>query len=72
MLYMHVIVLCNISPKIFFFSEKRETEIRKGRGGGVDGRAKIYLYLNTNFIHQRSRYSAYTLTGRVNKPLDMY
>ena len=39
---------------------------------GVGGRAKIYLYLNTNFIHQRSRLSAYTLTGRVNKPLDMY
>ena len=68
MLYMHVIVLCNISP-IFFFC--REREIKKGRGGGMDGRAKIYLYLNTNFIPQRSRYSAYTLTGRVNKPLDI-
>ena len=43
-----------------------------GGGGGVGGGAKIYLYLNTNFIHQRSRLSAYTLTGRVNKPLDMY
>ena len=44
----------------------------KEGGGGVGSRAKIYLYLNTNFIHQRSRLSAYTLTGRVNKPLDMY
>jgi len=65
---MHVIVLCNISPIIFF---PREREIRKGREGRMDGRAKIYLYLNTNFIPQRSRYSAYTLTGRVKKPLDM-
>ena len=33
----------------------------------MGGRAKISLYLNTNFIHQRSRYSAYTLTGRVRQ-----
>ena len=61
MLCIYVIVLCNISQIIFiylFFLEKEEQ--------------KIYLYLNTNFIHQRSRFSAYTMTGRVNKPLDMY
>ena len=44
----------------------------RDKEGGGSGRAKIYLYLNTNFIHQRSRFSAYTMTDRVNKPLDMY
>ena len=71
MLCIYVIVLCNISQIIFiylFFLEKER--VRDKEGGGV--RAKIYLYLNTNFIHQRSRFSAYTMTGRVNKPLDMY
>ena len=74
MLCMYVIVLCNISPIIFiylFFSEKERVRDKEG-GGGVESRAKNYLYLNTNFIHQRSRLSAYTLTSRVNKPLDMY
>ena len=72
MLCIYVIVLCNISQIIFiylFFLEKERVRDKEG-GGGV--RAKIYLYLNTNFIHQRSRFSAYTMTGRVNKPLDMY
>ena len=52
---------------IFQRKRVREREREKEGGGG----AKIYLYSNTYFIHQRGRYSAYTLTGRVNKPLDI-
>ena len=70
MLCMYVIVLCNyITNNLYlFFLEKERVRDKEGGGGGT---AKIYLYLNTNFIHQRSRFSAYTLTGRVNKPVDM-
>ena len=64
MLCIYVIVLCNISPKLFF-QRKRDRE------GGGGWESKALPYFSTNFIHQRSRYSAYTLTGRVNKPLDM-
>ena len=60
-LSQYIMVLCNISPMIFiFFQRKRERD--KEGAGREGGRANIYLHLNTNFIHQSSRYSAYTLT----------
>ena len=73
MLCIYVIVLCNISQIIFIYLLFLEKErVRdKGERGGVEEQ-RFTLYLNTNFIHQRSRFSAYTMTGRVNKPLDMY
>ena len=46
----------------------------KGGGGGLGVESKkiyLHLHVNNNLIHQSSRYSVYTLTDGVNKPLDM-